>query len=459
MSMTTLVAENVSFGYQPAQPVVRDVSLRVERGDVLFLLGHNGSGKSSLLACLAGLERPQAGRVTLDGRDVHAMAPSERARHVGMIPQLHVAAFAFRVEDVVAMGRTPHLGTFASPGPEDRAIVLRALERVGMADAAGRPYTELSGGERQLVLVARGLAQRCDVLLMDEPDAHLDPRNRFRVLEAVHELSRDAGLSFVIASHDPGAALMFADRVELLRDGRSLAGGAVNETLTEEHLSAAYDLRTEVVTKVVDGRRVPRAIVPRRIDRVPDEMATLAVDLDDLDRPGSELARLLRRDRAGPVRLLVTGGRGAGKSRWCASLVDRLRSRGWRVAGVASPAVLSDGRKVAIDLVDVVSGARRRLADRRRDVDGGVTTERWRFETATLAWGNELLAGVAEAGTDLLLADELGPLELRRGGGLRNGLRAMDEGRFSVGCAVVRPALLDRALERWPGAWVVDVED
>jgi ABC-type cobalamin/Fe3+-siderophores transport system ATPase subunit len=151
-----------------------------------------------------------------------------------MIPQLHVAAFAYDVLEVVLMGRAPHLGTFEAPGPEDEAIALDALALVGLTDFRDRRYTELSGGERQLVMVARGLAQRCDVLLMDEPDAHLDPRNQFRVLEVVSDLARQRGLAVVVASHAPNSALMFADRVLLLRHGRTLAMGGVNETLDEE---------------------------------------------------------------------------------------------------------------------------------------------------------------------------------------------------------------------------------
>jgi iron complex transport system ATP-binding protein len=457
--VAVLAAERLTFGYEADRPVVRDVDFRLEPGEVLFLLGHNGCGKTSLLSCLNGGSRPTSGRATLDGRDVRSMAPAARARRIGAIPQQHVASFAYRVRDVVAMGRTPHLPAFAGPGPEDEAIVRRALERLGLGDLAERPYTELSGGERQLVMVARGLAQSCEVLLMDEPDAHLDPRNRFRVLEAVRELSREAGLSFVVTSHAPNAALTFADRVVLMREGRTLACGPVEETLTEELLTRAYDLPTEVVTKVVGGRRVPRAVLPRRIDRVPDDVETRLLDADSLADPDSELSRLCGGDGSVPARIVVTGARGAGKSRWCERLVRAAERRGWRVAGVRSPAVHEAGRKVAIDLVDVASGGRRRLAERRRDDDGGVTTERWRFDGAAIVWGDEVLRAAADERPDLLVVDELGPLEFRRGAGLHRGLRALDAGTFRVACVVVRPSLLDEALRRWPDAVLVDVED
>jgi ABC-type cobalamin/Fe3+-siderophores transport system ATPase subunit/nucleoside-triphosphatase THEP1 len=463
-----LAASDVDFAHVPGRPVVQGVSVEVAGGEVLFLLGHNGSGKSSLLGCLAGLHRPSAGRVRLDGADVHALPSSARARRLGVIPQLHVAAFAYDVLQVVLMGRAPHLGTFEAPGASDEAIALDALALVGLADFRDRRYTELSGGERQLVLVARGLAQRCDVLLMDEPDAHLDPRNQFRVLEVVSDLARRRGLAVVVASHAPNSALMFADRVLLLRQGRTLAQGAVADTLTEELLGAAYGMPTEVVTKVVAGRRVPRAILPRRIDRVADEVDTIAVGLRDVERPDGWLARAFEAGGGGPRRLVVTGARGSGKSRWCAALVAAARAGGRRVAGVVSPAVFDPAApagaslaraKVAIDLVDLASGERRRLAEVRRDDDPGTATQRWRFDEAALAWGNGALRAAAGEDVDLLVVDELGPLEFVRGVGFTDGLAAIDAGRFAVACAVVRPSLVDEALRRWPDATVVDVED
>lgn len=459
MNEPRLRATSLTFGYDPAEPVVHDVSLDVRTGEIVFLLGHNGSGKTSLLSCLNGVHRADRGTVTIDGQDVYAMSPAERARRIGMIPQLHVAVFAYSVLDVTLMGRAPHLATFAAPGKEDVAIAAESLDRVGLADFQTRRYTELSGGERQLVMVARGLTQRCDVLLMDEPDAHLDPRNQFRVLEVTSDLAREHGLSFVVASHAPNSALMFADRVLLLRRGRTLATGTVEETLTEPLLSEAYGMPTEVVSKVVDGRRVPRAILPRRIDRVPDEVPAMALDPDALDRPGDLLETWLRSAGSTPKRVIVTGARGSGKSRWCERLVAAATARGRRVAGVLSPAVFEDGHKVAIDLVDLTSGTRRRLAAPRRGEGEGETTERWRFDPETVAWGNEVLRRTAGEPHYVLVVDELGPLEFQRGAGLLAGLEALDDRRGGVAIVVVRPSLLTHATERWPDALVIDVED
>ena len=459
MSGPILQATDLTFGYDPARPVVQDVSLHVDAGEVVFLLGHNGSGKTSLLSCLSGVLRPHAGSITIDGRDVQAMTPAERAQRIGLIPQLHVAVFGYDVLDVVLMGRAPHLSTFSAPTREDRAIALESLDRVGLAGFHERRYTELSGGERQLVMVARGLTQRCDVLLMDEPDAHLDPRNQLRVLEVVSDLAREHGLSFVVSSHSPNSALMFADRVLLLRHGHTLALGSVHDTLTETLLSEAYAMPTEVISKTVNGHRVPRAIVPRRIDKVPEEIAALSLDPDALEQPGSSLANLVHTSRTRAQRILVTGARGTGKSRWCERLVDQARRRGWRVAGVLSPPVMDGEHKVGIDLLDLATGQRRRLADVRRDAGQGTTTERWRFEDATLTWGNDVLRRAQQSAPQLLVVDELGPLELQRDAGLLAGIAAIDALEQGLACVVVRPSLLDAALKRWPNAIVVDVED
>jgi iron complex transport system ATP-binding protein len=256
-------AQNISYAYRVGKPVLRDVSASVAAGELVYLLGSNGGGKTTLLSCLAGILTPDQGHVLVDGDDIRHYAPGDRARRVGLIPQLHVPAFAYSVREMVLMGRAPHLGLFGSPRRADFEIADNALESVGLARFRDRTYTELSGGERQLVMIARGLAQQCNTLLMDEPDAHLDPHNQLRVLEIVAGLAQQ-GLSFVISSHTPNNALMYASRVLLIKRGRRLAFGPVTETLTEELLSEAYDMETEVIYEEQNGARVPRAILPRR---------------------------------------------------------------------------------------------------------------------------------------------------------------------------------------------------
>ncbi|MBN1287683.1 MAG: ABC transporter ATP-binding protein [Anaerolineae bacterium] len=260
-----LEVQNVSYAYTPGSPVLEDVSFTLHPGEILYLLGHNGSGKTTLLSCITGVFEPAHGQALLDGVNVRAYTPAERARRIGLVPQIHVPAFPYSVREMVVMGRAPHLGLFGSPGRHDYAIADDALARIGMARFADRPYTELSGGERQLVMVARGLAQQSRVLLLDEPDAHLDPKNQHAVLEMVVELARTQDLAFIISSHAPNNALLYADRVLLLKGGRTLALGGVVEVLTAPLLTTAYEMETEVIYDHLDGNgAVPRAILPRR---------------------------------------------------------------------------------------------------------------------------------------------------------------------------------------------------
>jgi len=257
-----LQAENLHYGYQPGQPVLRGVSLDMAANSIVYLLGHNGSGKTTLLEVLSGVRQPQQGSVRLNGADLFRLPAAQRARRVGLVPQTHAPVFAYTVHDVVMMGRTPHLRLLATPDRHDRVIVDEALALVGLEDFRHRPYTELSGGEQQLVLIARGIAQQTDVLLLDEPTAHLDPRNQQMVLETVAQLAA-VRVAFVISSHNPTSALLYADQVVVLKAGQVLASGTPGEVLTEEMLSRSYDMPVEVL---YNERQVARAVVPRRVN-------------------------------------------------------------------------------------------------------------------------------------------------------------------------------------------------
>lgn len=258
-----LDVQNVSYAYRPGEPVVQHVSFTLGSGEILYLLGHNGSGKTTLLSCISGVIRPSGGRVLLDGVDSISYSPTERARRVGHVPQIHTPAFAYTAREMVLMGRAPHLGLFESPRATDHETADRALDAVGMTAFAERPYTELSGGERQLVMIARGLAQQAPLLLLDEPDAHLDPKNQHGVLEMVVRLAR-TGLTFIVSSHAPNNALLYADRVLVMKQGQVLALGSAPDVLTAPLLTAAYDMETEVIYGENGQGRVPRAILPRR---------------------------------------------------------------------------------------------------------------------------------------------------------------------------------------------------
>ncbi|MCU0819722.1 MAG: ABC transporter ATP-binding protein [Beijerinckiaceae bacterium] len=233
-----LAGENLSFGY-PGRRVGQGVSLGVKAGEVLALLGPNGGGKTTLLKTLIGLLAPQAGRVVLEGKPLADFPVTERARRIGYVPQAHAGAFAFSVRDVVLMGRTAHQGLFASPSEADRALALAKLGELGIAHLAEQPYTMISGGERQLVLIARALAQEPRVIVLDEPTASLDFGNQGKVLRQIAEL-KSRGLAVLFTTHDPNHALRHADRVALLGRGALLAEGPPAEMLTVESLAALY---------------------------------------------------------------------------------------------------------------------------------------------------------------------------------------------------------------------------
>jgi iron complex transport system ATP-binding protein len=253
-----LVADRIRYAYRPGKDVLRDVSLAVDEGRILFVLGANGSGKTTLLGCLSGIRTPRSGRVTVDGIRLADLSIRGRARRLGVVPQLHEPVFSYTVGQAVLMGRAPHLGLFAGPGRKDWEAVTRALDAVGVIDLRDRPYTGISGGERQLVLIARGLAQGASCLLMDEPAAHLDPHHQHDVLTVVRRLADD-GFSFVVTSHHPNNALLYADEVLFLADGTTIIRGTPTVAITEESLRVAYAMEFEIVR----GAEGTRAILPR----------------------------------------------------------------------------------------------------------------------------------------------------------------------------------------------------
>lgn len=246
--MEKLSARSVHFGYA-AHAVLRDVSLAVHEGEVFCLLGPNGSGKTSLLKIFLGLLRPRSGLVLAENRPLEVWSPKELARQVAYVPQLHRMAFAYRVLDVVLMGRMAHSGLFGRTRGEDEAAAREALERLDIGHLAAKSYAEISGGERQLTLIARALAQGAKTLVMDEPLNGLDYGNQLRVLERITHLAAE-GYAILKTTHFPDHALWMASKVALLRQGRIAACGPPDEVMTSRMLSELYqaDIRLAPVS-------------------------------------------------------------------------------------------------------------------------------------------------------------------------------------------------------------------
>ena len=234
----SLTVDNLSFSYG-RHAVLQEVSFAAQAGELLAILGPNGVGKTTLFKCVMGLERRYTGTIRADGADLAALSPRERAHRVAAIPQAHPLSFRYSAFDMVLMGTSHGLSPFAVPGERERAAAREAMARVNIAPLADRPFDHLSGGEQQLVFIARALCQQAKILLMDEPTASLDYGNRLLVLGVARDLSR-AGYTVLLSTHDPQHALWYADRALALHEGKVLAQGAARDVVVPDVLQRLY---------------------------------------------------------------------------------------------------------------------------------------------------------------------------------------------------------------------------
>lgn len=246
---------NLSFSYAGGPPVLEKVSLTLKEGEILTVLGPNGAGKSTLLNCMMGLLPAPPEALRLCGRPLADMREREIARLVGYVPQLHTPVFDYSVLEFVLMGRAALLSPLARPGPEDRRAAEEALAAVGLAHLADRPYTAISGGERQQATVARAIAGRPKAVLFDEPTAHLDFGNQLRVLRMIRRLSEE-GYATVVTTHNPDHAILLGGTAAVLDRQGHLRAGPAEELLTEELLRQIYDTQLLVRYQPELGRRV-----------------------------------------------------------------------------------------------------------------------------------------------------------------------------------------------------------
>ncbi len=278
-----LNVKNAGFRYGATEDHgFRNISFSLGPGEILSVLGPNGCGKTTLLKCLNNLHGADSGSITIDGKHVSEMSRAQIARVVGYLPQTHNPVFPLSVMDVVLTGRAPHLNSISSPGRKDVAIAQEALDSIGLSHLGYRSYSHISEGERQLVFLARILAQKPSALILDEPVSHLDFGNQARFLKLVGDLA-SGGMSIIITSHFPDHSFLLSGNVALMNRGEFVAVGAPDDVITEENMLDVYGTRVRII-EVAAGviRKVCVPIVEEDIS------------LDDLDGRGPDHGGFMR---------------------------------------------------------------------------------------------------------------------------------------------------------------------
>ena len=257
----SIEVKNVSFSYGSID-VLRVVNFTADSGDLVAVLGPNGVGKSTFFSCMLGFLKPRQGEVLLNGKDIYAMSHADVAKEIAYIPQSVSPAFNYTVLDTVMMGMTNQIGTFSTPKKEHREKAMAALESLGIAELAGRGCSRISGGERQLVLIARALVQDARVLVMDEPTANLDYGNQLHVMEVARQLT-DEGYTVVQSTHNPEQAFLFSHNIVALSNGQVLAEGKPADVVTEELMHTLYGADIQVCSLFEDKLRVcvPKSVL------------------------------------------------------------------------------------------------------------------------------------------------------------------------------------------------------
>jgi iron complex transport system ATP-binding protein len=257
---SALRTEGVDFYYYENDGLVlRGVSLELGAGELVGLIGPNGSGKTTLLRVLSGLLVPNRGKIYLDGQDLCAFDRRQIAQRVAVVPQELTMPFAFSAYEMVMMGRTPHVRPILGAGPRDRQVVADKMELTATSALVERPFNELSGGEKQRVIIAMALAQEPDILLLDEPTVHLDINHQVEILELIKRLNRQENLTVLATMHDLNLAALYFDRLVLLDEGQVVANGSPAEVLREESIRQVF--QAEVQVQEHPTRHTPQVVV------------------------------------------------------------------------------------------------------------------------------------------------------------------------------------------------------
>jgi iron complex transport system ATP-binding protein len=255
----SLAVENLSAGYGKL-PVLKDISLKVEAGHICALMGRNGSGKTTMLRCVNAILKPARGRVLADGQDIRRLSRIEIARRISLVPQAIPVAFTFSCLEIVLMGSAARVRAWSSPGKQEVQEATAILEEMGIPNLAHRSFNEVSGGERQLVMLSRALFQKAPIMLLDEPNSHLDFSNQHRMMAAIREVVKKREVTALISIHDPNLTLYYCDQVAMLLEGRIAATGPTKEIMQDKILKLVLGENIQTDTTV----RGLQVVTPRK---------------------------------------------------------------------------------------------------------------------------------------------------------------------------------------------------
>lgn len=244
---TILEVKNLSFSYHVHTPVLKQINMHIPAGQICGLFGPNGCGKTTLFRCCMNFLLPSEGEINLLGKPLSSFTPSHLAQHIAYVPQSHQLALSYTVQEMVAMGRSPHIGIIPTLSADDHHIIDHVINKTGLAPLAQRRFSDLSGGQRQLVLVARALAQQAALIFLDEPTSSLDFSNQLLVWEALAPIAKE-GVGIFICCHDPNHILWFCDSVVMMNNGSLLGQGDVSSMMTEDNLHTLYGRKIAIKT-------------------------------------------------------------------------------------------------------------------------------------------------------------------------------------------------------------------
>lgn len=246
--------ENLYFSYNDRY-ILKDINLKFKRGNIYALLGRNGSGKTTLIKLMLGLLRFNEGLITIEGKDSREIPTKELSKLMAYVPQYEEAIYGIKVIELVVMGRNPYLNLFDRPSYKEYELAEKALESLGIKHLMQKSYSQISGGERQLVLIARALVQNTKFILMDEPISNLDIKNQHEVLRKIKSIAEDFNIGVVFSIHDPNLAMRYSHEGVLLKDGKVVRSGEIQEILCPNTLEAIYDMSFEVL-KTKKGKSI-----------------------------------------------------------------------------------------------------------------------------------------------------------------------------------------------------------